>query len=67
MLAVVTLLREIAHQQGAAVLCVTHDPRLLTFADRILRMEDGRIIADERTVAPESPSKLSLEVAQHDH
>ncbi|WP_374659274.1 ABC transporter ATP-binding protein [Phenylobacterium sp.] len=66
-LAVVTLLREIAHQQGAAVLCVTHDPRLLTFADRILRMEDGRIIADERPVAPESPSKLSLEVAQHDH
>ena len=47
-LAVVQLLRDIAHGQGAAVLCVTHDPRLLSFADRILRMEDGRIVADER-------------------
>lgn len=47
-LAVVGLLRDIALRQGAAVLCVTHDPRLLAFADRILRMEDGRIVADER-------------------
>jgi putative ABC transport system ATP-binding protein len=47
-LAVVELLRRIARFDGAATLCVTHDPRLLTFADRILRMEDGRIVSDER-------------------
>ena len=46
--AVIALLRDIAHNQGAAVLCVTHDPRLLGFADRIIHMEDGRIIGDER-------------------
>ncbi|APR53914.1 ABC transporter ATP-binding protein [Sphingomonas koreensis] len=46
--AVIALLRDIAHNQGAAVLCVTHDPRLLSFADRIIHMEDGRIIRDER-------------------
>ena len=46
--AVIALLRDIAHNQGAAVLCVTHDPRLLSFADRIIHMEDGRIIGDER-------------------
>jgi putative ABC transport system ATP-binding protein len=47
-LAVVEMLRRIAKDDGAATLCVTHDPRLLTYADRILRMEDGRIVADER-------------------
>ena len=47
-LAIIELLRRIARIDGAATLCVTHDPRLLTFADRILRMEDGRIVADER-------------------
>lgn len=50
--AVIALLRDIAHNQGAAVLCVTHDPRLLGFADRILRMEDGRIVGDERPLLP---------------
>jgi ABC-type lipoprotein export system ATPase subunit len=28
------------------VLIVTHDPRLKQFADRILEIEDGRIVAD---------------------
>jgi ABC-type lipoprotein export system ATPase subunit len=27
---------------------VTHDHRTLSFADRIIRIEDGRIVADER-------------------
>ena len=36
---------------GAALLVVTHDPRIAPFADRMIRMEDGRIIADEPRVA----------------
>ncbi|WP_374800067.1 ABC transporter ATP-binding protein [Paracoccus sp. p3-h83] len=40
-----TLLRDTAHRSGAAVVCVTHDDRLTTYADRILHMEDGRITA----------------------
>jgi putative ABC transport system ATP-binding protein len=27
---------------------VTHDPRIMPFADRILRIEDGRIVNDQR-------------------
>jgi putative ABC transport system ATP-binding protein len=27
---------------------VTHDPRIMPFADRILRIEDGRIVDDQR-------------------
>lgn len=43
---VVALLREtLSPERG--VLLVTHDPRLERYADRVLRIEDGRIVADE--------------------
>ena len=42
------LLAEIAKEPGHAVLIVTHDPRLLPFADRVVHIEDGRIIGEER-------------------
>lgn len=40
---VMDLLRKCAKEQGATVLCVTHDARLAAFADRIITIEDGRI------------------------
>jgi putative ABC transport system ATP-binding protein len=43
-LEVVRLLRELAKQRGAPILLVTHDPRILDAADRIVAMEDGRIV-----------------------
>jgi putative ABC transport system ATP-binding protein len=46
--AVMKLLAEIARERGHAVLIVTHDPRLLPFADRVVHIEDGRISAEER-------------------
>ena len=39
------LLRDEAHASGATVVCVTHDSRLADQADRVLRMEDGRLLA----------------------
>ena len=36
---VVELLRRLARDQGCAVLMVTHDPRILDIADRLVRME----------------------------
>ncbi len=44
---VVRLLRRAATEHGAAVICVTHDPRLEAFADRLVRLEDGRVLSDE--------------------
>ncbi len=41
--AVVRLLADLAHQQGRAVVIVTHDPRVGELADRVVRIEDGRI------------------------
>ena len=45
---VIRLLRRAATEHGAAVICVTHDPRLEAWADRIIHIEDGRIIDDTR-------------------
>ncbi len=45
---VTELLRKLAREEGRTVFVVTHDPRILDLADRILHMEDGRIVKDER-------------------
>ncbi len=38
------LLREIVDRWERSILLVTHDPRISSFADRILQMKDGRIV-----------------------
>jgi putative ABC transport system ATP-binding protein len=39
---------EIAKDPSRGVLVVTHDPRILPFADRVVRIEDGRIVGEAR-------------------
>jgi putative ABC transport system ATP-binding protein len=43
--AVMSLLREL-HAQGSTVCMVTHDPRYAEFADRTIRLFDGRIVEE---------------------
>jgi putative ABC transport system ATP-binding protein len=43
--AVMNLLREL-HQAGSTVCMVTHDPRYAEFADRTIRLFDGRIVEE---------------------
>lgn len=45
---VVNILRRTGASRGMTTLLVTHDNRILDRADRILTLEDGRIIGDER-------------------
>jgi putative ABC transport system ATP-binding protein len=40
---VVRLMRDLAKRNGMPILLVTHDPRILDIADRVVAMEDGRI------------------------
>jgi putative ABC transport system ATP-binding protein len=48
---VVHLLRDLAKGRGVPILLVTHDPRILDIADRIVAMEDGRIVQAETAQA----------------
>ncbi|MCA3424823.1 MAG: ATP-binding cassette domain-containing protein [Roseomonas sp.] len=43
------LLRDLAKSRGVPILMVTHDPRILDIADRVVAMEDGRIVEHELT------------------
>jgi putative ABC transport system ATP-binding protein len=52
---VIRLLQRAAKEHGAAVICVTHDPRLQAYADRIIHIEDGKILDDVRPVREPSP------------
>jgi len=47
--AIMEVLAQIAKDPSRAVLVVTHDPRILPFADRIVRIEDGCIVSQERS------------------
>jgi putative ABC transport system ATP-binding protein len=41
---VLAMFRELAEQENCALLIVTHDARVRTIVDRVLHLEDGRII-----------------------
>jgi putative ABC transport system ATP-binding protein len=45
--AIMTLLAGLTKDQSRGVLVVTHDPRILPFASRIVHIEDGRIVGEE--------------------
>lgn len=44
---VVELMQRLAKEQGSTILMVTHDNRILDIADRIVSMEDGRLISSD--------------------
>ena len=46
---IVELLQSLARNNGAAIILVTHDNRILDIADRILNLEDGRLVAESTT------------------
>lgn len=53
----VALLARLAHHEDRAVLVVTHDPRLLPFADRALTLEDGKLTESAPHFADDSVSE----------
>ncbi|MBD2153039.1 DevA family ABC transporter ATP-binding protein [Leptolyngbya sp. FACHB-16] len=54
---VVNLMQQLVKEQGCAVLMVTHDHRILDIADRIIYMEDGRLV---RGGSPNSTSNTAV-------
>jgi putative ABC transport system ATP-binding protein len=57
---IIDILHRIARTHGTTVLCVSHDPRLVGHADRVLAMEDGRILSD-RVPSPISTPTSGIE------
>jgi putative ABC transport system ATP-binding protein len=57
------LLRDLAKSRGKSILIVTHDPRILDIADRIVAMEDGRIVEAEGA-SPSIPATVRLAKAR---
>ena len=49
---VIDSLHRVARNAGTTVLCVSHDSRLIRHADRVLTIEDGRILNDVRGSGP---------------
>lgn len=47
---VVTLMQKLAREQGCTILLVTHDNRILDVADRIVHLEDGRLINNSKEI-----------------
>jgi len=43
---IMDLLQELAHEKARSVVVVTHDNRIFDYADRIVKIEDGRISDD---------------------
>src|SRR6267378_3880755 len=59
---VIELLQRLARVHGRAVVMVTHDPRVLSFGDRIIHLEDGRIVREEKSVTRAMEATSFLEV-----
>ena len=58
---VMALLQEIAKDKTRAVLAVTHDSRTIPYADRIISIEDGRIVGEKRHTEPrENVAQISM-------
>ncbi|OBY25182.1 hypothetical protein A9D60_22685 [Leisingera sp. JC1] len=45
---IVSMLKGLGQSRGSTTVMVTHDNRVLELADRIVTMEEGRIVKDQR-------------------
>jgi putative ABC transport system ATP-binding protein len=61
---IMSTLADIAASPSRGVLVVTHDARILPFATRLIRIEDGRIVAEEPGAAARSSVVTSIAVAK---
>ena len=51
-MAAVRLFKDLGRTRGTTTVMVTHDPRILDLADRVVTLEDGRIVEDRRGSLP---------------
>jgi putative ABC transport system ATP-binding protein len=60
---VMEMMSDLAHKRGRAVVIVTHDSRVVSFADRIVTIEDGQVSSrNEEELVP--PALLAQQLIQ---
>ena len=65
--AVLEMLRGLAHEQGCAVVIVTHDSRAMEFSDRIVRIQDGRVAVDgDEGGSGRAPGPFQLDISSNE-
>jgi len=52
-------LRSLNREQGVTIVLVTHEADIAAYADRVVTMRDGVIVADERVAQPAPPSAVA--------
>jgi putative ABC transport system ATP-binding protein len=55
---VMKLLARLVRDRGVTLLVVTHDSRIFPFADRILKIEDGRLMGEWKSTAAKAAAEL---------
>lgn len=55
--AIMELLAKLAKDENRTILAVTHDPRTIPYADRVIEIEDGRITGQKKHETPEKAGK----------
>ncbi|MGL6097365.1 MAG: ABC transporter ATP-binding protein [Fimbriiglobus sp.] len=63
---VIGLLTDVARERGATVLVVTHDHRLVPYADKVFEMADGTLQADAATDAAHDTGRFSFDRTRTD-
>lgn len=59
-LSVMRLLRKVSTEQGTAILVVTHDTRMISEVDRVIRLMDGRMVdSDDASTKQQRVSEVS--------
>jgi putative ABC transport system ATP-binding protein len=56
-LSVMRLLRKVSKEQGTAILVVTHDTRMISEVDRVIRLMDGRIADEDKSATHSAAQK----------
>jgi len=61
---ILRLIRDICHEKNTTLIMVTHDPEMAQYADRVIRLLDGRVIEN---VVNESPEEIPVIVRAAEH
>ncbi len=54
---VLDVLKKLSRDTNRAMIMVTHDPRVFPFADRLIKIENGAIVSDTRTIGQPLPGE----------